>query len=137
MKAPYSKYLKSIESGLKELTGILMKDFDYVSILSTDSKGLQVRISQHSKSVSNKTMTSERGTVVRVYRNGLYSEYAKHDEKLGRMAAPPFSDVYLETVETAENEGEEPAETRNPGMGGIPVRKFPQRLLENGGNNHG
>ena len=67
----------------------------------------------------------------------LHSEYAKHDEKLGRMAAPPFSDVYLETVETAENEGEEPAETRYPGMGGIPVRKFPQRLLENGGNNHG
>jgi len=50
---------------------------------------------------------------------------AKHNEKLGRMAAPPPSDVYLEAVEAPEDEGEEPAETWNPGMGGIPVWKFP------------
>ena len=40
-----------------------------------------------------------------ISRQQPYSEYAKHDEKVGRMAAPAFSDVYLETVETTENEG--------------------------------
>ena len=76
MKAPFSEYLNSLVPGLKELIGILEQDFDYVSVLSTDSKGLAVRISQHSKSVGNQTMTTERGTVVRVYKDGLYSEYA-------------------------------------------------------------
>ena len=76
MKAPFSNYLDSLVPGLRKLIEILEKDFDYVSVLSTDSKGLAVRISQHSKSVGNQTMTTERGTVVRVYKDGLYSEYA-------------------------------------------------------------
>ena len=42
----------------------------------------------------------------------LHSEYTKHNEKLGRMAAPPLSDVYLEAVEAAENENEEFDEAR-------------------------
>ena len=110
MKAPYSKYLKSIESGLKELTGILMKDFDYVSILSTDSKGLQVRISQHSKSVSNKTMTSERGTVVRVYRNGLYSEYAmdRFDPDNAHLAAEEIRSTLEKQFNVLEMTGTKP-----------------------------
>jgi hypothetical protein len=53
------------------------------------------------------------------------------------MAAPPLPDVYLEAVETAENEGEKPAEIRNPRVGSLQVWEFPERLLENGGNNHG
>lgn len=76
MKAPFSEYLNSLVPGLKKLIDILGESYDYVSVLSTDSKGLVVRISQHSKSVGNQTMTTERGTVVRVYRDGLYSEYA-------------------------------------------------------------
>ncbi len=76
MKAPFSSYLNGLVPGLKTLVEILSETFDYVSILSTDSKGLAVRISQHSRSVGNKTMTTERGTVVRVYKDGLYSEYA-------------------------------------------------------------
>ena len=76
MKAPFSKYLDSLVPGLKKLIEALEQDFDYVSVLSTDSKGLVVRISQHSRSVGNQTMTTERGTVVRVYKDGLYSEYA-------------------------------------------------------------
>ena len=76
MKAPFSKYLDSLVPGLRKLIDLLSESYDYVSVLSTDSKGLVVRISQHSKSVGNQTMTTERGTVVRVYKNGLYSEYA-------------------------------------------------------------
>ncbi len=76
MKAPFSPYLDSLVSGMKELVDILGRSFDYVSVLSTDSVGFRISISQRSKSVSNANMTTERGNVVRVYRNGQYSEYA-------------------------------------------------------------
>ena len=76
MKAPFSAYLLGIKSGLQALIALLRQDYDYVSVLATDSKGLAVRISQRSRSVSSQTMTTERGVVVRVYRNGQYAEYA-------------------------------------------------------------
>ncbi len=76
MKAKFSEYLSGIKPGLKELIGILRKDYDYVSVLATDSTGLAVRISQRSRSVSGETMTTERGIVVRVCENGQYAEYA-------------------------------------------------------------
>ncbi len=76
MKAPFSSYLSGIAPGLKELVALLRKTYDYVSVLSADSVGFSVAISQRSKSVSRQTMTTERGTVVRVYRNGLYAESA-------------------------------------------------------------
>lgn len=79
MKAPFSKYLNEITPALKELLNILKADYDYVSILSTDSKGLSITISSHSKSVSDNTMTTERGNVIRVYKDNLYSEYAFND----------------------------------------------------------
>ena len=74
MKAPFSPYLTAIAPGLQELIRLLSGRYEYVSVLSTDSVGFHVTISQRSKSVSNETMTTERGTVVRVYKNGLYSE---------------------------------------------------------------
>ena len=74
MKAPFSPYLTEIASGLKQLAALLRRHYDYVSVLSTDSRGFAVSISQKAKSVRNETMTTERGTVVRVYRGGLYSE---------------------------------------------------------------
>ena len=76
MKAPFSKYLDSIAPFLRELVSELGQEYDYVSVLSTDSVGFTASVSQHSKSVSGKTMTTERGTVVRVMKDGLYSEYA-------------------------------------------------------------
>ena len=76
MKAPFSPYLNSLVPGLRRLIELLSGYYDYISVLSTDSKGLSVQISEHSKSVSNRTMTTERGTVIRVRKDGLYSEYA-------------------------------------------------------------
>ena len=76
MKAPFSAYLDSLRGGLQELISLLRQDYDYVSVLATDSVGLAVQISQRAKSVSSETMTTERGVVVRVAKNGLYSEYA-------------------------------------------------------------
>ena len=76
MKAKFSDYLGSIKPGLKEMIRILRKDYDYVSVLATDSRGLAVRISQRSRSVTDDTMTAERGIVVRVCKGGQYAEYA-------------------------------------------------------------
>lgn len=79
MKAPFSGYLADRAEGLKALAARLRERYDYVSVLATDSKGWRVRISQHAKSVADETMTTERGCVVRVHRDGLYSEAAFND----------------------------------------------------------
>ena len=76
MKAPFSAYLSGIRGGIQELIRLLRKKYDYVSVLATDSCGFAVRISQRSRSVSSETMTTERGIVVRVCRDGQYSEAA-------------------------------------------------------------
>ncbi len=76
MKAPFSAWLDRITPALRALADNLDRHYDYVSIVSTDSSGFSLSVTQHSKAVSNSNMTTERGTVVRVCRNGLYSEYA-------------------------------------------------------------
>ena len=76
MKAPFSPFLSRIAPGLKDLVALLRQRYDYVSVLSTDSVGFQVAISQRTKSVTRDTLCAERGTVVRVYRNGQYAESA-------------------------------------------------------------
>ncbi len=76
MKAPFSPYLTGIAPGLKQLIALLRRRYDYVSVLSTDSVGFTVRISQRYKGVARDTRTTERGTVVRVCKDGLYSEAA-------------------------------------------------------------
>ena len=85
MKAPFSPYLEGLCPVLKELVDILGSDYDYVSALSTDSKGFTLRVSQRNKSLSNENMTTERGTVLRVRKDGLYSEYA-FDDPAGETA---------------------------------------------------
>ena len=76
MNAPFSSYLSGIAPGLKELIALLRQRYGYVSVLSTDSVGFSVSISQRAKSVTRETIATERGTVVRVYRNGQYAESA-------------------------------------------------------------
>jgi len=75
MKTKYSSYLASVDDTLHSLHKILSDYYEYVSILATDVSGLSVRVGQKQKSVSDYWM-SERGFVVRVYKNGLYSEYS-------------------------------------------------------------
>ena len=79
MKAPFSSYLANISGPLKQLLGLLGRHYEYVSILATDSPGFAVRISQHAKSLSRHTTTTERGIVIRLYRDGGYREYALND----------------------------------------------------------
>ncbi|MGX8699688.1 MAG: metallopeptidase TldD-related protein, partial [bacterium] len=76
MNAPFSPYLNAITPFLRSVVEELGREYDYVSLLSTDSVGFQMSISRRAKRVSGKNMTTERGTVVRVMKNGLYAEYA-------------------------------------------------------------
>ena len=79
MKAAFSSWLDRITPALRELIDRLGEHYDYVSVLSTDSVGFRLSISQRSKSVSSTNMTTEKGSVVRVWRDGRYSEYAFND----------------------------------------------------------
>ena len=44
VKAPFSPYLDAIAPGLKKLVALLGEDFDYVSVLSTDSAGFSAAV---------------------------------------------------------------------------------------------
>ena len=76
MKVPFSDYLTKIAPSVKKVIDDLQKDHDYVSALCTDSKGLMIRIGHRSRTISNQTMTTERGVVFRVCRNKKYAEVA-------------------------------------------------------------
>ncbi|MCR5753452.1 MAG: TldD/PmbA family protein, partial [Acetatifactor sp.] len=76
MQAAFSPYLESIADGIKKLIAILQEDYDYVSVLSTDSPGFAMRFTTRDTVVSESTLITERGNVVRVRKDGLYSEYA-------------------------------------------------------------
>ena len=53
----------------------------------------------------------------------------ERDKRLERVVAQKDTNVYLEAVEVAENEGREPKEIRNARMAGMPKRKHSQRVL--------
>ncbi|WP_026495297.1 TldD/PmbA family protein [Butyrivibrio sp. WCD3002] len=89
MKAIFSSYLNELAPSLKKLIDELSSDYDYVSALATDSKGFSMQASQRNKSLTGETMMTERGCVVRVYKDGLYSEYAfnRPEADISAMAA--------------------------------------------------
>ncbi len=97
MNAPFSSYLTSIAGCMKQVITLLKADYDYVSLLSTDSVGWRIQIGQHAKSVTNATMTTERGNVIRVCKDGLYAEFAFNDfdptspESIAGRATKAFS----------------------------------------------
>ena len=61
MKAPFSPYLDALAPKMKKLVELLGKSFAYVSVLSTDSVGFSVYVSQTDKGISGQNMTTERG----------------------------------------------------------------------------
>lgn len=82
MKAKFSEYLNETAPAIKTMIARLREHFDYVSVLSTDSQGFRISISQKARDISSETMMTERGNVIRVYRDGLYSEYAFNEPDL-------------------------------------------------------
>ena len=57
------------------------------------------------------------------------SEHEDDDAKIGRVAAPPFTDVYLETVEESTDESKEPDEVGDAPMAGIQEWKLSEGVL--------
>ena len=126
MKAPFSPYLDSLAPGLRALVNLLGRSFDYVSVLSTDSVGFKVSISQRSKSVSNANLTTERGSVVRVCRGGRYSEYAFNEipERIGELAEKILRELERQ-FEVLERTGAETYDT--PVLEDAPLELFVEK----------
>lgn len=55
--------------------------------------------------------------------------YEEPDRRTKFVAIPQNPNVYMETMEKAENEDEEPVENGSAGRFGISGRKQPERLL--------
>ena len=130
MKTPFSTYLESIAPVVKEAIKLLRKDYDYVSALCTDSKGLEVTITQHSKHVSNETMMTERGVVFRVYKGGQYSEYALNtdDMKDAKKIAETVKNEISTQLELLKNIGAKTYPT--PVLKDEPLEFFGQKEVE-------
>ena len=87
MKAEFSEYLTQTAPAIRTMIARLQEHFDYVSVLATDSTGFRISISQKARDISSETMMTERGNVIRVYRDGLYSEYAFNEPDLAHPEA--------------------------------------------------
>jgi len=74
----FSKFLSSRIEALKELVGILGRDFEYVSILGADTKSLSIRADKSSSSISEGN-DYDSGFVVKLSRNGIFYEYSMDD----------------------------------------------------------
>jgi TldD protein len=75
MKVDISQFLITVKPGIKKLIQILSEDFDYVSVLGTDSRGKQYRVQKTGVTIQD-SFWNERGFVVRVYNGIKYSEFA-------------------------------------------------------------
>lgn len=75
MKVDISQFLITVKPGIKKLIQILSEDFEYVSVLGTDSRGKQYRVQKTGVTVQD-SFWNERGFVVRVYNGTNYSEFA-------------------------------------------------------------
>lgn len=84
MKLEISNYLKEIKPLVNELLKELLKEFDYASILATDSKGKMYSVDKSSVNVSDHQF-GERGFLVRAYCNEGYFEYAFNELSKGSI----------------------------------------------------
>ena len=75
MKTSLSAFLSKKRNAVKSIVNDLSKEFDYISILGSDTLGTNYSVSRSGSGV-NDTMWVERGFVARVYNGVNYSEYS-------------------------------------------------------------
>ncbi len=75
MKSEFSRYLASKQQDCEVLISLLLEHYDYASVLASDVSGTSFSVSRRQKGIREVSL-AERGFVVRVYKNGLYSEYS-------------------------------------------------------------
>ena len=74
-----NKFLKSRISDAKKLVNELNKEYDYVSVLGSVVHNKTIQVTTHVNSVNE--LDSECGFVIKVYKDGRYSEYSCGDIK--------------------------------------------------------
>ena len=75
MNKNFSTFLEEKHDELVKVINRLKQSFEYVSILASDCEGKAVKVTDKSVSVRD-SFWQERGFVVRVFKNGLFSEYS-------------------------------------------------------------
>lgn len=71
----FSTYLKEKKPLIKRLITKLQKTYPYISVLGTDVKGINYRVDSLSAFVEPSSL-NECGFVIKVYHDGIYSEYS-------------------------------------------------------------
>ena len=75
MDKNFSPYLEKKHDILKKLVDKLLEKYEYVSLLASDCQGQVVTVTHQNISVKDSEW-NERGFVVRVFNDGIYSEYS-------------------------------------------------------------
>ena len=70
-----SKYLKDRIGFAQEIIDLLLKKYEYASILGKDVYGKSIRVTNRAKSIGD-TFEKQCGFVIKVYHQGIYSEYS-------------------------------------------------------------
>lgn len=108
-----NKYLKSRIPDAKKLVKELRKKYDYVSILGSFVNTKQISVSTHINSIDE--VDNECGFVIKVYKDGRYSEYSCNDihglkastiisaVKLNNLVSKDFKVKMLEEKEHVED----------------------------------
>ncbi|SHI67895.1 TldD protein [Parasporobacterium paucivorans DSM 15970] len=95
MKVEYSGYLGKCKPLIRKLVEELSKDYGYVSVLGTDTKGRSYRVSRTGTIIKDYDF-GERGFVVRIHNGINYSEYSFNEikeENLGDIMAAVHSSL--------------------------------------------
>ena len=75
MNKDFSTFLKDSHTVLKNVIEKLNKKYEYASVLASDCKGKTITVRDKTISVKDSEW-NERGFVIRVFHNGLFSEYS-------------------------------------------------------------
>lgn len=105
MQVEMSKLLKEKKPLLKELVNDLSKEFKYVSILATDSKGKTFSVQKKSVGISDSHMCTECGYVIRVYNGIGYSEYSFDFIESIESVRTKIIEIAKEDVKVLKNAG--------------------------------
>ena len=82
-----SPWICQKKEAAKALLDALLAEFSYASVLLTDSRAKNYRVSRNGISVNESNSFGERGAVVRVYDGQSYAEYATNDVCRARISS--------------------------------------------------
>ena len=94
-----NRYLKTRISDARKLVKDLRKHYDYASVLGTCVSNRYITVSTHVNSIDE--VDSECGFVIKVYKDGRYSEYSCNDIR-GLKAGDVIKAVKLKKIVSAD-----------------------------------